>query len=50
METKMNLKAIRLFLHIVQRGSLVAAARKLNMSASAASRLLTSLEGETGLT
>jgi DNA-binding transcriptional LysR family regulator len=46
----MNLKAIRLFLHTVQRGSLVAAARKLNMSASAASRLLTSFEVETGLT
>jgi DNA-binding transcriptional LysR family regulator len=45
----MNLKAIRLFLHAVQRGSLSAAARKLNMSASAASRLLTSFEGETGL-
>jgi DNA-binding transcriptional LysR family regulator len=45
-----NIKAIRLFLHIMQRCSLVAAAEKLNMSASAASRLLTGLEYEAGLT
>jgi DNA-binding transcriptional LysR family regulator len=45
----MNINALRLFLHIMQRGSLVAAATELNMSPSAASRLLTGLERETGL-
>ena len=45
----MNTNALRLFLHIMQRGSLVAAATELNMSPSAASRLLTGLERETGL-
>ena len=45
----MNTNALRLFLHIVQRGSLVAAATELNMSPSAASRLLAGLERETGL-
>src|SRR6266566_4615903 len=43
----MNINALRLFLHIMQRGSLVAAATELNMSPSAASRLLTGLERET---
>lgn len=45
----MNTNALRLFLHIMQRGSLVAAATELNMSPSAASRLLMGLERETGL-
>jgi DNA-binding transcriptional LysR family regulator len=48
--SQMNINALRLFLHIIQRGSLVAAATELNMSPSAASRLLTGLERETGLT
>src|SRR2546423_15556999 len=45
----MNIQAIRLFLHIMQRGSLAAGAEALNMSASAASRLLSGLERTTGL-
>jgi DNA-binding transcriptional LysR family regulator len=45
----MNIQAIRLFLHVVQRGSLAAAAQELNMSPSAASRLLSGLEHATGL-
>ncbi len=45
----MNIQAIRLFLHVVQRGSLAAAAQELNMSPSAASRLLAGLERTTGL-
>jgi len=45
----MNIQAIRLFLHVTQRGSLVAGARALNMSPSAASRLLSGLERTTGL-
>jgi DNA-binding transcriptional LysR family regulator len=45
----MNIQAIRLFLHVVQRGSLAAAAQELNMSPSAASRLLSGLERTTGL-
>src|SRR6185295_9482857 len=45
----MNIQAIRLFLHVMQRGSLAAGAQQLNMSASAASRLLSSLERTTGL-
>src|SRR5262245_33854269 len=45
----MNINALRLFLHIMQRGSLAAAATELNMSQSAASRLLAGLERETGL-
>jgi DNA-binding transcriptional LysR family regulator len=45
----MNIQAIRLFLHVMQRGSLVAGAQQLNMSASAASRLLSGLERTTGL-
>src|SRR5215510_10172757 len=44
----MNTNALRLFLHIMQRGSLVSAANELNMSPSAASRLLMGLERETG--
>jgi len=45
----MNIQAIRLFLHIIRRGSLAAAAGELNMSPSAASRLLSGLERTTGL-
>jgi DNA-binding transcriptional LysR family regulator len=45
----MNIQAIRLFLHIMQRGSLAAGAQALNMSPSAASRLLSGLERTTGL-
>jgi DNA-binding transcriptional LysR family regulator len=44
----MNIKALRLFLHIMQQGSLVDAAKELHMSTSAASRLLTGLERSTG--
>jgi DNA-binding transcriptional LysR family regulator len=46
----MNIQAIRLFVHVVRRGSLAAAAAELNMSQSAASRALSGLERETGLT
>ena len=45
----MNFNAVRLFLHVMQRGSLVAAANDLNMSPSSASRLLVGLERSTGL-
>jgi DNA-binding transcriptional LysR family regulator len=45
----MNLQAIRLFLHVIRRGSLAAAAAELNMSPSAASRSLSGLERSTGL-
>jgi DNA-binding transcriptional LysR family regulator len=45
----MNLSAIRLFMHAMQRGSLAAAARQLNMSPSAASRQLSRLERSIGL-
>jgi len=45
----MNIQAIRLFLHVMQRGSLAAGAQQLNMSTSAASRLLSGLERTTGL-
>lgn len=45
----MNIEAIRLFHHVMQRGSLAAAAAKLNMSPSAASRALSGLERSTGL-
>src|SRR6185437_2723806 len=48
-ENAMNIQAIRLFLHVVQRGSLAAGAQQLNMSPSAASRLLAGLEHTTGL-
>jgi DNA-binding transcriptional LysR family regulator len=44
----MNIRAIRLFLHAVRRGSLGAAAGELNMSPSAASRLLSGLERAIG--
>jgi DNA-binding transcriptional LysR family regulator len=44
-----NIQAIRLFLHVMQRGSLAAGAQQLNMSPSAASRLLSGLERTTGL-
>jgi DNA-binding transcriptional LysR family regulator len=45
----MNIQAIRLFLHVIRRGSLSAAASELNMSQSAASRVLSGLERSTGL-
>ena len=45
----MNIQAIRLFLHVMQRGSLAAGAQELNMSPSAASRLLSGLERTIGL-
>jgi DNA-binding transcriptional LysR family regulator len=45
----MNIQAIRLFLHVIRRGSLAAAASELNMSQSAASRVLSGLERSTGL-
>lgn len=45
----MKLQALRLFLRIMELGSLTAAAKSLNMSQSAASRLLTGLEHGTGL-
>lgn len=45
----MNLASIRLFLHAMQRGSLAAAAKQLNMSPSAASRQLSRLERSIGL-
>lgn len=45
----MKLQALRLFLRIMELGSLGTAARSLNMSQSAASRLLTGLEHGTGL-
>lgn len=45
----MNIQAIRLFLHVIRRGSLAAAAQQLGMSQSAASRLLSGLERTTGL-
>lgn len=45
----MKLQALRLFLRIMELGSLAAAAQSLNMSQSAASRLLSGLEHGTGL-
>lgn len=45
----LNIQAIRLFLHVYQRGSLAAGAQALNMSPSAASRQLSGLEHATGL-
>ena len=45
----MNIQAIRLFLHVIREGSLTSGARTLNMSQSAASRLLSGLERETNL-
>jgi DNA-binding transcriptional LysR family regulator len=44
-----KLQALRLFLRVMEQGSLAAAAKALNMSQSAASRLLSGLEYETGL-
>jgi len=44
-----KLQALRLFLRIMELGSLAAAAKSLNMSQSAASRLLSGLEHGTGL-
>jgi DNA-binding transcriptional LysR family regulator len=49
MARALNIQAIRLFLHVMQRGSLAAGAQGLNMSPSAASRLLSGLERSTGL-
>lgn len=46
----MNLKGLRLFRHVVATGSLSDAADRLNLSPSAASRLLTQLESELSLT
>ena len=46
----MNVKALRLFWGIVESGSLSEAAERLNTSTSAASRLLSLLEAELGLT
>jgi DNA-binding transcriptional LysR family regulator len=45
----MNLRALRLFRQIVLTGSLAEASRRLNVSTSAASRLLSILEGELDL-
>lgn len=45
----MKLQALRLFLRVMELGSLAAAAKSLNMSQSAASRLLSGLEHGTGL-
>lgn len=45
----MHIQAIRLFLHVIRCGSLAAAAGALNMSPSAASRVLSGLERSTGL-
>jgi DNA-binding transcriptional LysR family regulator len=44
-----KLQALRLFLRVMELGSLAAAAKSLNMSQSAASRLLSGLEHGTGL-
>ena len=44
----MKLQALRLFLRVMEQGSL-AAAKPLNMNQSAASRLLSGLEHATGL-
>jgi DNA-binding transcriptional LysR family regulator len=46
----MNIKALRLFCGVVESGSLTEAAERLNTSASAASRLLSLLEADLGLT
>lgn len=46
----MNLKALKLFRQIVLTGSLAEASDRLNVSTSAASRLLALLEAEVGLT
>lgn len=46
----MNLKGLRLFRHVVATGSLSAASDRMNLSASAASRVLTQLESDLSLT
>lgn len=46
----MNLRALRIFRQVVVTGSLAEASRELNISASAASRLLSLLEAELKLT
>ena len=46
----MNLKSLRLFRYVVSTGSLSDAAERLNLSPSAASRLLTQLERQVQLT
>lgn len=46
----MNIRALRLFRQVILTGSLAQASSVLNMSPSAASRLLTLLESEIGLT
>ena len=46
----MNLRGLRLFRYVVATGSLSEAADRLNLSPSAASRLLTQLEGQLSLT
>ena len=46
----MNLRGLQLFRHIVLTGTLADAAARSNMSISAASRLLSQLEGQLGLT
>ena len=46
----MNLRGLRLFRHIVLTGSLGEGAERLNLSASAASRVLSQLEHDCGLT
>lgn len=49
-QENMNLRSFLLFRHIVLTGSLSEAATRLNMSASAASRMLNQLEEQVGLT
>jgi DNA-binding transcriptional LysR family regulator len=46
----LNLRSLRLFRYIILTGSLVQAADRLNLSASAASRMLSQLEHDCGLT
>lgn len=46
----MNVRALRLFLRVMEQGSLASAAESLNLSPSAASRLLSGLEHGLGLT
>lgn len=45
----MNIQAVKLFVHVIRCGSLAAAAAELNMSPSAASRVLSGLEFDAGL-
>lgn len=49
-DAAVNLKALRLYRYIVATGSLTEAAERLNLSPSAASRLLTQLETQLSLT